>query len=86
MTGGGSTRKGDLIARIIESGWEEAPEVTYQIEKEGEWVLEWENNWVGCPHEFLDRAALLFKDVETCLGATRLHPTTSADQHYRRGD
>lgn len=79
-------RKGDLIARIIESGCEEAPEVTYQIEKESEWVLEWENHWRGYPHEFLDRAALLFKDVETCLGASRSHPTTSADQHYRRGD
>ena len=32
--------KGDLIARIIEAGWVEAQEVTYQIEKEGEWVLE----------------------------------------------
>ena len=33
-------RSGDLIARIIESGWEETPEVTYQIEKERDSVLE----------------------------------------------
>ena len=79
-------RKGDLVARIIESGWEEAPAVTYQIEKEGEWVLEWENHWCCDPHEFLDRAELLFKDVETCLDASRRHSSTSVDQHYRRGD
>ena len=78
--------KGGLIARIIESGWEEAPEVTYQIEKEGEWLLEWENYWRGYPHEFLDRAAQLFKDVETCLGASGSHPVTSMDQHYSQGD
>ena len=78
--------KGGLIARIIESGWEEAPGVTYQIEKEGEWLLEWENYWRGYPHEFLDRAAQLFKDVETCLGASGSHPVTSMDQHYSQGD
>ena len=78
-------RKGDLIARIIDSGWEGTPEVTYQIEREGEWILEWENHWRGCPHEFLDRAALLFKDIEMCLGASSLHAAEITEGHYRRG-
>ena len=78
-------RRGDLMARIMEDSWEDTPAVTYQIENEGEWVLEWENHWRLYPHEFLDRAALLFKDVEANLNATRPHTTASADQHYRRG-
>ena len=79
-------RSGDLIARIIESGWEETPEVTYQIEKEGDWVLEWDNSWRCDSHEFLDRGALLFKDVEMCLEASRPRPMASTDRHYRQGD
>ena len=49
-------------------------------------MLEWDNSWRCDSHEFLDRGALLFKDVEMCLETTRPRPMASTDRHYRQGD